>query len=468
MQAVVEGIGVPVAIGATGVLLLALDALDLGVGAVIVFGLVLSVTWTAVAVGVYRSYTRALADEMRRRPLVASGDLEAPAVGALLRSDDARDVRLGLDLLAGIASPRRRSSSAGSPSTRTRRSACGRWDSSRRSATCGRPPTPGRSPAISRAPTTPRIGGRRPRARIGGCSWRCSTTPTRRCASRRSMRSRPPTPATRRSSAASSRPSRTGAPRAGRQRRSRDSATTRSRSSLPRSPRRARRRLPLVRAAAAVAAEHGVGIVAPALDDPDRSVVLAALDALDAAGGRGLVASDVLDGVFGDAAALAARALAARTALADHDGPLIRALDDEIDLARRLVIAVLALRHGERIRAAVRVVDHGEGARRALGVEALDVVRLARRGRGRAPARAPRPHAGRADGPAAAHPGRDPQEWIADITDDPEGVWRSSWLAACAHHAAEHYRRVLPRTIEHELERHSYGLSSDRRVDFVP
>ena len=132
----------------------------------------------------------------------------------------------------------------------------------------------------------------------------------------------------------------------------------------------ARRRLSLVRAAAA--ADRGAGIVAPALEDPDRSVVLAAVDALDAAGAP--VASDLLDGVFTDAAALAARALAARAALGEDDGPLTRALDDEIDLARRLVIAVLALRHGDRIRAAVRVVDHGEGARRALGVEALDVV----------------------------------------------------------------------------------------------
>ena len=39
VQAVVEGIGVPVAIGVTGVLLLGLQALDLGVGAVIAFGL---------------------------------------------------------------------------------------------------------------------------------------------------------------------------------------------------------------------------------------------------------------------------------------------------------------------------------------------------------------------------------------------------------------------------------------------
>ena len=75
----------------------------------IVFGLVLGVVWTVVAVGVYRSYTRALADEVRRRPLVV-GELRRrrrriAAVRALLRSDDARDVRLGLDLLAGVASP---------------------------------------------------------------------------------------------------------------------------------------------------------------------------------------------------------------------------------------------------------------------------------------------------------------------------------------------------------------------------
>ena len=109
VQAVVEGIGVPVAIGVTGVVLLALNVLGLGIGAVIAFGLVLGVVWTAVAVSVYRSYTRSLADEMRRRSLssleldVAEDD--AGAVRALLRSDDARDVRLGLDLLAGVSSP---------------------------------------------------------------------------------------------------------------------------------------------------------------------------------------------------------------------------------------------------------------------------------------------------------------------------------------------------------------------------
>ena len=108
VQAVVEGIGVPVAIGVTGVLLLALNLLDLGIGAVIAFGLVLGLIWTVIAVGVYRSYTRALADEMRRRPLGPSPlDIaeEEAAVRTLLRSDDAHDVRLGLDLLAGAVSP---------------------------------------------------------------------------------------------------------------------------------------------------------------------------------------------------------------------------------------------------------------------------------------------------------------------------------------------------------------------------
>ena len=57
VQAVVEGIGVPVAIGVTGLVLLGLNVLHLGVGAVIVFGLVLGLVWMVVAGGVYRSYT---------------------------------------------------------------------------------------------------------------------------------------------------------------------------------------------------------------------------------------------------------------------------------------------------------------------------------------------------------------------------------------------------------------------------
>jgi hypothetical protein len=36
----------------------------------------------------------------------------------------------------------------------------------------------------------------------------------------------------------------------------------------------------------------------------------------------------------------------------------------------------------------------------------------------------------------ARAPARSREEWMADIANDPEGVWRSPWLARCARHAA--------------------------------
>src|SRR5262245_16571317 len=107
VQAVVEGIGVPIAIGATGVVLLLMNAVGLGIGAVIALGVVLGVLWTASGFAMYRSYTSSLADEMRRRSFDVTGYEVAEddaALQALIRSDDVRDVRLGLDLLPGVAS----------------------------------------------------------------------------------------------------------------------------------------------------------------------------------------------------------------------------------------------------------------------------------------------------------------------------------------------------------------------------
>ena len=31
---------------------------------------------------------------------------------------------------------------------------------------------------------------------------------------------------------------------------------------------------------------------------------------------------------------------------------------------------------------------------------------------------------------------RSGEEWIADLAEDPQGVWRSAWLALCARHAS--------------------------------
>jgi len=195
------------------------------------------------------------------------------------------------------------------------------------------------------------------------------------------------------------------------------------------------RRPRFVRAAAHVACEHPV-VFAPALHDPDRAVVLAALDALDAANGE--VPPEILDGVFRDAAAHAGRALAARASLDAENVSLLRALDDEIDLARRLVIAVLSVRHGERVRDAVRVVDRADGQRRALGVEALDVI-LSREEAEIAVPLVRRDLTPDEQAAALARIGptaRGQEEWIAEMAEDPEGVWRSSWLAVCARHAA--------------------------------
>jgi hypothetical protein len=446
VQAVVEGVGVPVAIGFTGVLLLALNALDLGTGAVIAFGLFLGVIWTVVALGVYRSYTHALADEMRRRSLglgdfrVADEDEEA--LGALLRSEDARGVRLGLDLLAGASSTAsavalREVADNADPELRVKGlvELAGRGDADAATEVAALVDELARS----RAP-----GDRRAAAAALGSRGVTSVEPsvlvtllddpdpTVRAAALDAVRAADASePEVLRRVVAALEAPRTAGSATAAVRRLGAPAVPFLRAAVARDG--VRSRAPLVRAAATAAREHGVAVIAPVLGDPDRAVVLAALDALDAAGGGDVVPPDMLEEILCDAVAHADRALAARASLDAEKRPLQRALDDELDLARRLVIAVLALRHGDRVRAAVRVVDHADGQRRALGVEALDVL-LSRQEAGIALPLVSGSLTSR------AHPSRSerlPEQWIADIAADPEGVWRSSWLAACARHALE-------------------------------
>ena len=446
VQAVVEGIGVPVAIGATGAVLLLMNLLGLGIGAVIVFGAVLSVVWTASGAAMYRAYTRALADEMRHRSLVASEVAEDDAaLQALLRSDDARDVRLGLDLLPGITSPAsagplRHASEHADPEVRLRAlvqlAAGGEAQAAAEAAALATRLASSADPAERRAAASA-LGPHRIVSDFDMLIGLLGDPdPTVRAAALDSV-----VPAddqqqevVRRVVAALQEPGTAGSATAA-TRRLGDSAVPLLAAALARDG--ASKRPPLIRAAASAAAEHGLGVIEPALRDGDRVVVLAALDALDVAGGAGVVPPDILDGVFRDAAAHASRTLAARASLAASDGPLRRALEDESDLARRLVIAVLALRHGARVRDAVRVVDRAEGQRRALGVEALDVLMsrdeaavalpLVRRDLTLDEQAAALQHIA-----PEAH-GRD--DWIADISQDSQGVWRSPWLALCARHA---------------------------------
>ena len=404
----------------------------------------LGAIWTVIAVGVYRSYARALADEMRGLPLGAGlVDIaeEEVAVRALLRSDDARDVRLGLDLLAGVVSPAsaielREVARHADAEVRVRALAqlasSGDAGAAGELAACVDDLAHSAEPADRRAAAIA-LGARDTVAvdtRVV-VELLDDVDPTVRAAALDAVgpgdAGEPEV--VRRVVAAVEEPRTTGSATAA-LRRLGDAAIPFLRAAVNRDG--AARRGPLVRAVAIAAREHGVDLIAPALADPDRAVVLEALDALEAAGTGDLVPPELLDVVLRDAAAHAARALEARESLDGQEGPLHRALEDEIDLARRLVIAVLALRHGDRVRAAVRVVDYTDGQRRALGLEALDVI-LSRE---EASIALPLMRGEQGDRLGRQAPARSAEDWIADMTGDPDRVWRSSWLAECARHAA--------------------------------
>jgi hypothetical protein len=450
VQAFVEGIGNPIAIGATGVVLLAINVVGLGPGTVIVFGIVVGVIWTLTGAAMYRAYTGALGDEMRSRSLVADGIEIAEgdvALETLLRSDDIRDVRLALDLIPGGASATAavllgEATAHNDPEVRVqalvRLAAAGDATAAATAAalvgTLAASPDPAerRAAAAALGATRPAAGDERSTlVRLLG-----DDDGTVRAAALDAVA---PDDVVDdelvRLVVAAAEEARTQRNAAAALRRLGPSVIPLVAAALARNG--GARRTPLVRAAAAAAAEHGVSVIEPALRDPDRVVVLAALSALDAAGGREAVPPTLLDDVFDDAVIHAARAVAARDALSSDGRPasdeLRRALADELDLARQLVVAVLATRHGDGVRAAVQVIERADGQRRALGVEALDVMLsrdesevalpLIRRDltQDQAPLRA-----------RAQVPERAPAEWIADLADDPGRVWRSPWLARCA------------------------------------
>ena len=98
VQATIEGLGVPVALGITGVILLVLQQ-GLGVGAwgITVLAVGVGVVWTVAGIVVFRSYRTNLRDGLERRVLTpAALDLDDPVtvreVDRMLASDDQREV----------------------------------------------------------------------------------------------------------------------------------------------------------------------------------------------------------------------------------------------------------------------------------------------------------------------------------------------------------------------------------------
>ncbi len=104
-QSFVEAAGVPLALGFVGALLLLFDALGLDVLTVATGTAFLAVGWLILAVLTYREYGANLRSVFARRDwdptaLRVDDDASRAVLENLLSSDDIRDIRLGLDVLA--------------------------------------------------------------------------------------------------------------------------------------------------------------------------------------------------------------------------------------------------------------------------------------------------------------------------------------------------------------------------------
>ncbi len=111
VQTAVEGVGVPVAIGISGVLIIVLNALPFTLAATIGVTVIVCGVWTWVSRVLYRAYGPALGHALRRRPLlVPTARLDATpedesVARRLLSSRDPRATRLGVDLLTAMSTP---------------------------------------------------------------------------------------------------------------------------------------------------------------------------------------------------------------------------------------------------------------------------------------------------------------------------------------------------------------------------
>ena len=110
-QAAVEGMGVPIAIAASGVLILILNILPAALAVMIAVLAVVCAVWTWTGLLLYRAYGPALVDALRERRLLdLDATLETTVEDAsvarhLLVSGDARSARLGLELASTIDAP---------------------------------------------------------------------------------------------------------------------------------------------------------------------------------------------------------------------------------------------------------------------------------------------------------------------------------------------------------------------------
>jgi hypothetical protein len=200
-----------------------------------------------------------------------------------------------------------------------------------------------------------------------------------------------------------------------------------------------------------------VGTRSPARDDvlarhvahPDRELGLVVIDRLAGPGPAPEGVAAALGLVQEDDLRHAGRILRALIALdpgsgaaRETEGPVVRALGDELDLIRRRVAAELLARHGTERLGPTLLSLRASGEERGLATEALEEELGAAESRRLLPLLDPeldppaRLAALAAHGvvSAAGSPERD--HTLRDLVEDAAGMWRSPWLRACAIHAA--------------------------------
>jgi hypothetical protein len=461
-QAAVEGMGVPVAIGVSGVVLLVLNALPGSLAAMIAILAVVCAAWTWTGVLLYRAYGPALVDALRRRRLLdPDAEMDATVEDAhvarrLLVSGDARSARFGLELASTLsASPGlgpELAALADDPDVRVRLSAMAVLGASGDGTARGRLPSEVRAAAAS-ADETMRL--------MGALVMRVLDRDDRAAVARLLMDEALPV----RSAALESvQPgdefavepvvdalgdSRVAPAAMGAADRLGDAVlpalvTVLEAPDALATPATAR----LVRSVRTPGTTRD-GILEAHVGHRDRELGLLVMERLAGPGPASPAGAAALDAVLREDRDHAVRILRALLALAPApdgasaaessgaDGPLRQALIEELALVRQRIIAGRIARHGsEHLGPAItRVAAEGAGA--ALAVEAVEVAVGSDASRLLVPLLDPTllpehrlallvPPGAPAAGPDDA-PG-----WLRDLVEDAEDHWRSAWLRACA------------------------------------
>jgi hypothetical protein len=185
------------------------------------------------------------------------------------------------------------------------------------------------------------------------------------------------------------------------------------------------------------------------VNHPDRSIDLAVMARLASAGPAPAEVIDRLVRGRRDDVEHAMQVLSVLVALRldsslDRDGVVARAIREELELLAHRIAARLELRHGRDELGPALARLRRDAGEAALAAESLEVA-LGRDGASEVLAlltpgldpearlRRLRPESGRDTGRAFV---RSAAEWLRDMVDDRDGVWRSSWLRGCAIRAA--------------------------------